>query len=84
MRREDLIAFARRDWASLAAMKERYWAELKPQMTPAEALRVSGELRAAVMGWRSDWPSEEERRLDLEMHARVSENLQSVVSTRTR
>lgn len=78
MRREDLIAFARRDWASIAAMKESYWAELKPGMTAAEALRVSGELRAAVTGWRADWPSEEERRLDLETHARVSENLQRV------
>jgi hypothetical protein len=29
MRREDLIAFARRDWQLLAAMKERFWIEQK-------------------------------------------------------
>jgi hypothetical protein len=78
MRREDLIAFARRDWSSVAAMKERFWAERKRHMTPSEALRLADDLRSSVASRRSDWPSDDERRSDLETHARVSESLRSV------
>ena len=78
MRREDLIAFANRDWKRVAEAKEQYWAEQKQRMTPAEALTLSNNLRRDVIRRRPDWPSEEERRLDLETHARVSESLQRV------
>jgi hypothetical protein len=84
MRREDLIAFARRDWASVAAMKERYWAEQKGRMSAADVLRLSDELRAAMTSRREDWPSQDERRLDLATHVRVSESLQRVSSSRSR
>jgi hypothetical protein len=76
MRREDLIEFARRDWQSIAAMKERFWVDQKHRMTPAEALHFADDLRAAIRSRRSDWPSEEERQSDLATHARVSESLQ--------
>jgi hypothetical protein len=84
MRREDLIEFARRDWQSIADAKERFWIEQKRRMTPTEALHLADDLRLAVISRRSDWPSEEERASDLATHARVSESLQRVPSTRTR
>jgi hypothetical protein len=82
MRREDLIEFARRDWQSVAAMKERFWVEQKRRMTAGEALQLADELRAAVRNRRSDWPSEEDRRSDLATHQRVSESLQRVRPSR--
>lgn len=82
MRREDLIEFARRDWQSIAAMKERFWVEQKRRMTASEALHLGDELRLAVRGWRSDWPSEEDRRPDLATHLRVSESLRSVAQSK--
>ena len=78
MRREDLIAFARRDWQSVAAMKQRFRVEQKRRMTASEALQLSDDLRASVTSRRTDWPSDDERRADLETHARVSESLQRV------
>ena len=75
MRREDLIAFARRDWTSVASMKDRFWVEQKRQMTAAEALQLADSLRSSVVSRRGDWPSDDERRNDLETHVRVSESL---------
>ena len=83
MRREDLIAYANRDWESVAAAKERYWAERKACMTPTEVFELVDALREEMKSRRPDWPSAEERRIDLETHARVSECLQRVRS-RTR
>jgi hypothetical protein len=75
MRREDLIAFARRDWDAIAAMKERFWVEQKRQMTASQALRLADDMRCAVLAPRPDWQSEEERDADLATHIRVSELL---------
>jgi hypothetical protein len=84
MRREDLMAFARRDWQLLAAMKERFWIEQKQRMSASDMLQIGEELRAAVMSRQTDWPSDEERRADLASHERVSESLQRVQSSCTR
>ena len=78
MRKEDLIAFAHRDWSAVAALKRRHWAEQKSRMTPAEALRVGDELRHHVSALRDDWPTEEDRRNDLASHVRLSEMLRRV------
>ncbi len=59
-------------------MKERFWVEQKRQMTASEALRLAEELRSSVTSRRADWPSDEERRSDWEIHARVSESLRRV------
>ena len=75
MRREDLIAFARRDWASVASAKDRFWIEQKRRMTATEALQLAEALRSSVISRRGDWPSDDERRDDLETHVRVSESL---------
>jgi hypothetical protein len=75
VRKEDVIAFARRDWRAIAALKRRRWAEQKRHMTPAEALRIGDELRHHVSALRSGWPTKEDRRKDLAVHVRISESL---------
>jgi hypothetical protein len=78
MRREDIVAFARRDWAAVAASKRQRWAEQKARMTPAEALQVGDELRRHVRSLQQDWPTEADRQADLTVHVRVSEGLRRV------
>lgn len=78
MRREDLIAFARRDWTSVASAKDRFWSEQKRQMTATEVLQLADALRSSVVSRQGDWPSDDERRSDLETHVRVSESLRRV------
>ncbi|MGZ8781360.1 MAG: hypothetical protein ACXW31_15685 [Thermoanaerobaculia bacterium] len=75
MKKEDIIAFARRDWASLAEAKERYWAKRKSSMTPGEALRLGDALRADAEKLRRRGPTSEERAEDLLTHERVAEML---------
>lgn len=65
-------------------MKDRFWIEQKQGLTASEILQLGEDLRSVVTARRSDWPSDEERRSDLESHARVSENLQRVRASRTR
>jgi hypothetical protein len=76
MRKEDLIAFARRDWQAIADSKRRRWADQKSRMQPADALVVGDALRQYVSALREDWPTEEDRRNDLAAHIRVSKSLQ--------
>jgi hypothetical protein len=78
VRKEDVIAFARRDWNAIAALKRRHWVEQKSRMKPVEALEVGDELRHHVSALRSDWPTEEDRRKDLASHIRISEMLRRV------
>lgn len=78
MRKEDLIAFARRDWSAIAAVKRQYWAEEKARMTAADALEVGGALRQHVKALRTDWPTEEDRRNDFASHIRLSEMLRRI------
>ncbi len=78
MRKEDLIAYARRDWQAIAESKRRRWAEQKSRMSPAEALSVGDELRHHARSLREGWPTEEDRRKDLASHIRVAEMLRSV------
>jgi len=78
MRKEDVIAFARRDWQAIAALKRERWAEQKKRMSAAEALSVGDALRHHAYALRDGWPTEEDRQNDLAVHIRVSESLRRV------
>jgi hypothetical protein len=80
MRNEDIVAFATRDWAAIAASKQRRWAAQKEGMTSAEALQVGDQLRYHAYSLHPDWPTDADRRDDLAMHVRVSESLRRVQS----
>ena len=84
VRREDILAFANRDWDAIAAMKRRSWVEQKARMTPAEAFQVADELRRHVRVLNPAWPTEADRRDDLAVHIRVSESLRRVKPSATR
>jgi hypothetical protein len=78
MRREDIRAFASRDWNAIAESKAQYWRSL----TPAESIRLADQLRRQVLSMHPDWPSESERQEDFESHVRVSRMLKSVARRR--
>lgn len=75
MRREDILAFASRDWSAIAASKRQRWAAQKKEMTPAEALQVGDELRSHAHSLHDGWPTDADRRDDLAVHIRVSQSL---------
>ena len=80
MRREDLIAYASRDWSAIAEEKTRAWLEARERRTATESLLLSGTLRDYVQSLHPDWPTESDRHEDLLHHQRVSKALQSVCS----
>jgi hypothetical protein len=82
VRKEDLIAFARRDWAAVEEWKRAHWAA--EMLTPEEALCIGDDLRRHVAELRPDWPSADERRTDLATHIRVAESLRRVDTSRRR
>ncbi len=71
--RDRVRAFLDHDWRAAESHKERYWAEWKTKHGPAAGLRVAEALRAHARSARPDWPSEAERREDLETHLRLIE-----------
>ncbi|HVK65623.1 MAG TPA: hypothetical protein VM694_14165 [Polyangium sp.] len=70
---EELRRFASQDWAAAARGKELYWRDWKKQHGPAAGIRIADELRKQVLAQKPGWPSDEERREDLETHRRVLE-----------
>lgn len=84
MKREDIRAFAGRDWAAIAEAKARFWAERKRSMTPDEALATAEMLRQHVLRVKPGWPDAEERAADLALHARISEALRAVSTNGSR
>lgn len=71
MSRTHLYAFARRDWSALARVKEEHlvqsYREHGSQASRAQASALYDHARSHV----ADFPSEEERLLDLEHHIRL-------------
>jgi hypothetical protein len=76
--RDDILAFARRDWAMVAESKTRYWLERKRTLSAAELLAVGDQLRRHALTVRPDWPTGAERAADLATHERVTEALRAV------
>jgi hypothetical protein len=77
--RDDILAFARRDWSQLAEAKTGFWREQKRNRSPAELLAIGDQLRRHVQSVRPEWPSDGERADDLAVHLRVAEALRAVV-----
>jgi hypothetical protein len=84
MTREEILAFATRDWAALAEAKADYWARRKKTMTAEDALAVAEGLRRRARALRPGWPDDTERAADLAVHVRISEALGAVARRHTR
>jgi hypothetical protein len=84
MKREDIRAFAGRDWAAIADAKATFWAERKRSMTAAEALATAEMLRQHARQMKPGWPDADERAADMALHVKVSEALRAVSPDRPR
>ena len=78
MRREDILAYVNRDWAAIEERKRQWQAELSRRLTPAEALAIGDRLRDYAYSLHPEWPTEQQRREDFEMHVRMSEMFRRV------
>jgi hypothetical protein len=81
MTREDLVGFARRDWAAIDDQKAAYWVDRKRSLSPAEVLRIGDELRRQASVVRPDYPGEADRAADHATHERVTGALRAVTRT---
>lgn len=68
----ELRAFALRDWERLAEMKRAAWLERKRKLGSTTAFSDAAELFQWVRRVRPDWPSEQDRALDLEHHGQLN------------
>jgi hypothetical protein len=67
--------FLSRDWDAARAAKDAYWSERISRLGPMEAFRIAEELRRQALAQHPGWPDSDERRRDLESHARLAELL---------
>jgi hypothetical protein len=81
MSREDLVRFARRDWAAVAVAKERHWLRQKRAMSPADVLQLSDDMRRHARALLPDGPLQADREPDLATHDRVGQALRAVAHT---
>lgn len=72
---QGIAEFVARDWSTVRAAKDDYWAARIRRLGPAEGLRIGDELRRRLLAIDPQWPSEAERRRDLASHHRVAELL---------
>jgi hypothetical protein len=84
LNKSDLLEFARRDWHVLADLKSAHWARRKRNLGPTAGVTAGEELRLYYSSLHPAWPTQEDRRADLETHARVSSALRSVLSSGSR
>jgi hypothetical protein len=80
VKRLDAQSFLSRDWAALARVKAKHRARL----TPAQALRLSSDLRDHARLSYPDWPTAKDREEDWKTHARVAQALRSCPPLRRR
>ena len=84
VRKEDLIAYANRDWAGNERRKRELMAQQAREMTAGRKLAMGDSLRRYAYSFHPDWPTAEHRAEDLAVHIRVSECLRSVDLRRDR
>jgi hypothetical protein len=74
--------FVQRDWSSVRAAKDAYWAERIARLGAGEALRVGDDLRRQMLRSDPGWPHAHERAADTETHVRVAALLRRADRTR--
>jgi hypothetical protein len=64
-------AYASRDWNAFAASKRAYWADRYRREGSHATLEASQALLAEMRHVRPDYPTSEDRRVDLASHVRL-------------
>ena len=75
-------AYATRPWLRMKAAKQRYWEEELRRRGPQAAFEAAQALWAHMRMLRPDWPSDEERRVDLAHHLELKRALERVSGAR--
>lgn len=75
---EDLVRFAKRDWAAIDAAKTRHWLRRKAAMSSVELWQLGSELRQHARTMRPEGPGLADRLADIDTHQRVSRALRAV------
>lgn len=70
--------FLNRDWARKEAQTRLYWAERYRREGAEATLEASSELRAHLCSLRPDWPTGQDRAVDLRHHLEFIEKLKQV------
>jgi hypothetical protein len=71
VRREDIVAFARRSRRRVDESRSEYWAAFNRTGDADRAFALADTLRRHVLMLRPDWPTAEDRQADLETHLRL-------------
>jgi hypothetical protein len=71
------VRFESRDYEAARASKVLYWRGL----TPAERIRLCDELRRQAIALHPEWPTPQQRALDLASHIRLSERFERAAIT---
>ncbi|HEY0481819.1 MAG TPA: hypothetical protein VGD37_30080 [Kofleriaceae bacterium] len=74
-------AYVARDWRALRASKRVYWRARLDRGGLAEALAITGQLRAGLQHRDATWPTEHDREEDLQTHRRVAAALARTAPT---
>lgn len=80
MERNALQRFVRRDWAPMAASKDRHWRAMKADRSAAGVLAMADGMRVHAQRLRPGWPTAANRLEDVRVHQRVGESLRAVAS----
>jgi hypothetical protein len=80
----DILAFARRDWAAVAESKAAYWASREKAAGAGAGIEAGDQPRRQILMSHPGWPAEEDRQVDIETHVRVAACLRRVVASRRR
>ena len=73
-RREDVVAYVRRPWATLEQARHAHWSA-ENRRRPGATMRASIALWQQMRALRPSWPSPVERRADLDHHRRLRDLL---------
>jgi hypothetical protein len=75
MRKDDVRSFVRRDWSAVASSKAIHWERVRESEGVGVVLRITDELLEQARSSHPGWPTEEDRRKDLEAHTQLSDRL---------
>jgi hypothetical protein len=78
----DVEAYSRRPWQRAAEAKQRHWEEEAGRRGPLATFEAAQALWLHMRTLRLDWPSDEERRVDLAHHLELERALDRVADAR--